>query len=155
VPEDDGEDALDREPVAPATRARNITVNPDTRGIAAVVERVEHCEHWLASGMSPRRAAKQAQEPLPRGLGLSRWAANRYVGTALERLKQDDSLEPIESKRARIVAMLHAQIERALAQKRQWVHDGQVQEYDAPDLKAANTAIGLLAEIEGVKKPVK
>jgi hypothetical protein len=103
----------------------------------------------LAAGGPPRQVAHRAQEAL--GVGASQ--ANRYVGVALARLTTDALKEPIECKRARLVSMLHGQIRRALDLKRQFQQNGKLVEYDAPDLRAANEAIRLLAIIEGVVKP--
>lgn len=135
---------VQRSYIAESTRAR-------ATGIAAVAERIEVVEGWLAEGMSPRRAARQAQQPPPAGLGLQRVTANRYVAAALLRLQRDSTAEPLESKRARIVAMIHENIRAAKANVRTWVTEGGEVSQPAPDYKAINGALALLAEIEGVK----
>lgn len=143
---DSPEDSQRAVPSAAPARAR-------ASFIATVGLRLSTIEGWLAEGMLPRQAASRAMKPPPDGLGLERRTANRYVGAAIARLQGDATLEPTESKRARIVAMLQAQIQRALSLKRTFVTNGEAVTYDSPDLKAANQAIVALAEIEGVKAP--
>ena len=121
--------------------------------IATVVARVERCEAWLCAGMPPRRVQRQAEKPEPEGLGLTRMTAGRYVAAAIERLQSDNMLEPIESKRARIVAMVHSQIEGALSHVRAFEQDGKVITYACPDRKAAIAATKLLAELELGTRP--
>jgi hypothetical protein len=133
-------------------RAQSV-LSTRARDIATIVSRMERVEGWLASGMQPRRAAAEARKPQSDGgLGLNRTSANRYVAAALARMHSDAAIEPIESKRARMIATLHRQVERALGHKRKFETNGKVVEYDAPDLKAANQALSLLAEIEGLKR---
>lgn len=128
-----------------STRAR-------ASGIVAVLDRLDTIESWIRDGVGPRRLAAKAQRPPPDGLGLSRTTANRYVAATLLRLQRDGETEPIETKRARIVAMLEGQIQRALNKTRIDRHNGESVEYACPDLAAANTAILALAEIEGVRR---
>ena len=138
---------MEQQPVSslPTARARAFD-------IAAVVDRLTKVEEWLASGITPRHAVSRALKPPPVGFCQDRRTATRYVSAALARLQQDSTREPIESKRARLVAMLHAQIERALNQERTFCQNGETVTYPCADLKAANQAISLLAQIEGLSK---
>lgn len=131
-------------PLSPVVaRARLKGVYAPTR------EALARVEEWLACGKTPRQAAELAESQLD----VARDTANRYVATVLHRLHEDGAHEPQESKRARIIGMLHAQIDRALSNQRMSEHDGATIWYKSPDLKAANQAIQLLAVIEGVMKP--
>jgi hypothetical protein len=119
------------------------------RGIAVVVERIECIEQWLSRGTHPRRAAKRAQKPPPEGLGLSRHTAQRYVAVALGRLMSDQAMEPIESKRARLIAMAHAGVESALSAERHYENKhGEHKSYPQPDHRAAATYLDLLVRLE-------
>lgn len=129
--------------LAPGSRAR---------GILEIVERLDRVERWLAAGMAPRHVAAEARKPPPKGLGLNRWSANRYVAAALKRLHEDVQTEPIESKRARMIATLNAQVQRGLDLKRTYEQDGEIKVYDAPDLKAVNTALSLLIQVQGLDR---
>ena len=121
--------------------------------IARVVQQLDVVEGWMASAVTPRQAVARAMRPAPEGLGMTRHNANRYVSAALARLQSDGAIEPIESKRARMIATLHAQVQRALSLKRTYEQDGKVVSYDNPDLKAANSALSLLAQIDGLVGP--
>lgn len=122
------------------------------RDVALVVERVATITEWIARGMTPRACVTRGMRQPPDGLGMSRYVANRYVGVALMRLQKDDDQEPIESKRARSIAFWNGQIQRALENKRTFEQNGEVIEYAAPDLKAANQARAALDQIEGLVK---
>lgn len=123
-----------------------IAPNPRAR-LLEIVERLDRVERWLADGLTPRQASAKARETM----ALSRWTANRYVAAALKRLHDDGQTEPIESKRARMVATLNSITQRALANQRTYEQDGEVKVYDAPDFKAALGAQALLAEIQSIK----
>ena len=123
------------------------------QGIALVVNTLATIETWLSAGVTPRQASVRAMQPPPDGFGMARRTANRYVAAALYRLQQDSAQEPLESKRARMVGFLHGQIQRALERRRTLVSNGESFNVDEPDLKAANQAASLLAQIEGLIKP--
>lgn len=104
--------------------------------IRLVLARIHLLQTWLAEGMTPSSAALRAQEPEPHGLGLSRATANRYTGEAIRYLCRDDQIEPMESKRARLVAILQAN-----------AHEGRA----TGQIGASNQAVGLLAELWGLR----
>jgi hypothetical protein len=138
----DGKPVLSARDRVLISRARPMSITSQLGNILKV-------QDWIGEGLSPRMVAYRAQQEFE----VSRVTANRYVATALALLQRDGAMEPQDSKRARIVRMLEGQIKRALELKRTAVSDGQPYEYDSPDLKAANQAIALLMQLEGIGKP--
>jgi hypothetical protein len=120
-----------------------------TPGVLARTEdRLSQIGDWMAQGLPPRAAASRAQKEL----GLSRRQADAYVSTCLRRLAMDSAAEPVESKRARVVAMLHESIASAKAKRKQWYEEstGRWEERPDPDHKAVATLLGNLVTVEGL-----
>lgn len=158
----------DQGPPAPAGKQAAITVTSNTTASALSVpvppardrqrQRAEleqlvayTAKIWdlLAGGNTPRQASLQAQKLF----GISRFRANRYVAAVLKQMHDDASMEPLESKRARMAAILATNVQRALTATRSFEQNGKVVTVQAPDFKAANGALNLLAEIDGLKRP--
>lgn len=121
--------------------------------------RLVQIAEWMASGATPRKAAARARDEL----GLSRRQADSYVSAVLRRLAQDAAMEPVESKRARVVAMLTDSIEQAKAKRKQWFEDGNGDRCEAcgklagewisepdPDHKAVASLTASLVTVEGL-----
>lgn len=131
-------------------KTRLATAADDPYGLRAraraslVSTRLRTVMDWLAGGMQPRPCATQAM----REWGLSRRQANRYVSGAIRVLQADDKAEPVESKAARLKAMLYDNIRQAKARTRTYVQDGEPVTEPAPDLAAANQAVAMLAQLE-------
>ena len=96
----------------------------------------------LAACNNPRQTAKA----LKARFGVSRRTADRYVSSALKLMVQDAMAEPLESKRARMVARLEGVAKTALAAT-------DSEGVPTPDLRSATAALALLATIEGLTKP--
>lgn len=144
-----GEDEEDAVPLAHAAgRAR-------TRGEGALVEAVltrgDTIATWLASGLTPRQAMRRATKPPPVGLGLPRSTAQRYVAYTLRALASDAMQEPLESKRARIIAAAHSALQAAAAKTRKVYDQGDVvAEEQDPDTRSMIAALDLIAKLEGL-----
>ena len=143
---DEGEDlAESASEMVPASRAR-----PNSRkGVLVALGRRAAVETLLATGYQPRHCAAE----IMRHFGVSETQAGRDVAEVLAQLHADGTAEPQESKRARIIAMLHAQIRGALENKRVWERDGETVEYAEPKFEAATNAIKTLLIVEGLVKP--
>ena len=105
----------------------------------------------LANGVAPREVVRRIAERH----GIKRQAANRYVAAALLVLQSDEDSEPMESKRARILARYERLYRAAMKKKRAityWVGcDEQAIDYvDDPDIKTAGQMLGAIAMIQGV-----
>lgn len=112
-----------------------------------ILRELDYVIDLLASGYLVRAAANK----LVSERGYSRKQANRYVSAALKRLQADQNLEPIESKRARVIASATKVLRDALTAKKTWVNEetGESKEYDVPDHKSALKALELLGKLEG------
>lgn len=104
-------------------------------GVATAADMLIACNN-------PRQTAKA----LKARFGVSRRTADRYVSSALRLMVEDATAEPIESKRARMVARLEGVAKTALAATNS---EGEA----VPDLRSATAALALLATIEGLTKP--
>lgn len=119
-------------------------------GTLAILSDLHRVVDMLAAGKTPRDAAME----LAQTEGMSRRNAQRYVAAALAMLVRDQAAEPVEVKRARIIAMAQAGYERAMARERGFLvkaGEGQqaVVRVPDPDTKGAAMFLALLAKIEG------
>lgn len=115
---------------------------------AQVLQVLAQITSWMADGHSPRNAQLKAMTEL----GMARTTAGRYVASAIAHLQADNQTEPIESKRARMVAHLEALEQRALENTMTWTTNGEEVTTPKPDFKAAVSALALKAKIEGLDK---
>jgi hypothetical protein len=103
----------------------------------------------LAAGALPRRVCGE----LMQRSDCSRHTAQRYVAAALRVLQRDQANEPIESKRARILAMAQAGYEQAMSRERGFVvqtgaNTQAIEKVPDPDAKGAAMHLAIIARIE-------
>lgn len=110
------------------------------------VRRVDLVTTWLATGHTPRQCSTKARD----GFRVGRRHADRYVAYALKRLAKDNADEPLESKRARILAIAYGNVVKASKRKRVVATKESVEEFDDPDVGGSNGALALIAKIEGI-----
>lgn len=122
----------------------------ERRTLIQNVEAMEWCEQRLTRYcMHPREAAALARKPPPEGLGMSRNTANRFVSAALQRIYNDQQIEPLEAKRSRLEREVQAQIGVASNRVRHYVtKHGEVKSYPDPDPRTALFGLDLLARIQ-------
>lgn len=117
--------------------------------------RIDKVTAWLASGMTPRQTSTKCKEEY----GLRRYQADRYVAVALKRLQSDGADEPIESKRARLLAMHYETVRMAEARTRTVgagrdnIGNELKETIPDPDLRARTAALEAIERLEGVTKP--
>lgn len=147
---DEGEKGAAADTLASRARALKGQV-----GIAGAVARVDLVTSWLAAGKTPRQASTMARDEF----SLTRRQADKYVAVALKRLADDNAAEPLESKRARVLAMAYDTIRQA-DERQKVVNLGRAADGEPmsevipdPDLRARTAALELIAKIEGVVKP--
>jgi hypothetical protein len=138
------DDSVGKDGLAP-----NESPGPVSRAHASIdeqVRRVDAVTTWLATGLTPRQCSTKARD----SFRVGRRHANRYVAWALKRLAKDNSDEPIESKRARVLAIAYGNVVKASKRKRVVVTKESVEEFDDPDIGGSNGALALIAKLEGL-----
>lgn len=117
--------------------------------ITEQLARVDQVTTWIASGLTPRQCSTKCKE----AYGLRRYQADRYVAVALKRLQADNAAEPIESTRARLLAMHYDTIRQADEMERIVTvgknADGspQTELVPQPDLRARTAALEAIAKL--------
>ncbi len=104
--------------------------------------------NWLAQ-CPPRQCSLKVM----REFGVTRDVSDRYVATATALMRRDNDSEPIESKRARMIASLEHIADRAMKNTRTYTNkDGETVDYASPDYRGAIAAKALIADIEGLRR---
>jgi hypothetical protein len=128
-------------------RPKALAVEPLPR-ITDAFLRLQTMLGWLGEGLTPRQVADRAAKTF----GIGRHTASQYAATAVAILQRDNKQEPLESKKARVVATTTNVLQMAMGQAHSYVTKDGVRHIAAkPDLKAATAALQFLAELEGVR----
>jgi len=123
--------------ISSALDARADTVQPDADMLLA--ERIDEVESMLADGMSASRVVRSCSKKW----GVTEFVARGVVDKTLEILSNTLTDDYIEQRRAHIIAMLEANLRRAIA------HEG------IPGIREATKIIEVLAKIDGLYAPDK
>lgn len=117
--------------------------------ITEQLSRVDEVTAWIASGLTPRQCSTKFKEKY----AIRRHQADRYVAVALKRLQADNAAEPIESTRARLLAMHYDTIRQADEMERNVTvgknSDGSplTKLVPQPDLRARTAALEAIAKL--------
>lgn len=117
--------------------------------IASVLTRLEHVENLLADGYDARTVSRKVRKEW----GITRRQADRYVRAAFDRWHEESQANR-EDKRSQVRAMLRGAYRRAMNKTRTYQNsEGEVLEYDDPDIRGATNCIELIMRLEGLIEP--